>query len=156
MNFCRNLKMKQTRPVLRVLTLLFLALLLAACATTQTARDPLPSWADGETKHQIIGFVSKVTDSNNESFVPAKERIATFDNDGTLWSEKPTYFQLLFILERVKAMAVDHPEWNTTQPFRPILCKGALVLNILSVIPPLPPGDRLHTVGNNLSCLHDS
>jgi len=81
----------------------------------------LPSWNNDISKQRILDFVASVTDPDNGSFVPENERIATFDNDGTLWSEKPTYFQLLFIIDRVKAMAVDHPEWATTQPFQAVL-----------------------------------
>jgi phosphoserine phosphatase len=96
-------------------------LLLTSCAVSQVSPDPLPSWNKGPAKQRIIEFVTDVTDKQNTGFVPANERIATFDNDGTLWSEKPTYFQLLFILERVGAMAADHPEWSTTQPFQAVL-----------------------------------
>ena len=100
---------------------LFLVLFLTACASHVPAPDPLPSWTDGASKQRIIDFVASVTNSKDSAFVPPNERIATFDNDGTLWSEKPTYFQLLFILDRVKSMAADHPEWKTTQPFQAVL-----------------------------------
>ena len=83
--------------------------------------DPLPSWNDGPAKQQIIDFVSAVTDSDNPDFVQPEERIATFDNDGTLWSEKPAYFQLLFAIDRIKALAKDHPEWQQQQPFKAVL-----------------------------------
>ena len=115
------IKMNQNNPILTGLTTLVLALLLTACAATPTVTDPLPSWASGASKQRIIEFVADVTDSNGLSYVPANERIATFDNDGTLWSEKPTYFQLLFILRQVTLMAADHPEWSTTQPFQAVL-----------------------------------
>jgi phosphoserine phosphatase len=84
-------------------------------------QDPLPSWNDGASKQTIVDFVAKVTDEASSDFVPEAERIATFDNDGTLWAEQPLYFQLLFTLDRVRALADDHPEWNTEQPFRAIL-----------------------------------
>jgi len=100
---------------------LVLGLVFSAHAFGKPDLDPLPSWTDGATKHRIIAFVSSVTDADNTDFVPVNKRIATFDNDGTLWSEKPTYFQLLFILDRVRAMADDHPEWKTTQPFQAVL-----------------------------------
>jgi phosphoserine phosphatase len=83
--------------------------------------DPLPSWNDGNAKQSIIDFVTAVTDENSADFVKPEDRIATFDNDGTLWSEQPYYFQLQFALDRVKAMAPDHPEWKNKQPFKAIL-----------------------------------
>ena len=113
--------MKQTKHFLPRLTGLVFILLLTACAANQSALDPLPSWTSGTSKQRIVDFVAKVTDSNSNAFVPANERIATFDNDGTLWSEKPTYFQLLFILGQVISMAADHPEWRTSQPFQAVL-----------------------------------
>jgi len=113
--------MKQYRCVTFKTIGLILILSLTACAAKQPAPDPLPSWTDGSAKQQIVEFVSSVTDRDGNDFVPPNERIATFDNDGTLWSEKPTYFQLLFILDRVKSMAADHPEWKTTQPFQAVL-----------------------------------
>lgn len=115
------MKMKQTKHILIRLVELGFILLLTACAANQPAPDPLPSWNSGATKQRITDFVKDVTDDGNKTFVPASERIATFDNDGTLWSEKPTYFQLLFIIGRVMTMAVDNPEWRTTQPFQAVL-----------------------------------
>jgi phosphoglycolate phosphatase-like HAD superfamily hydrolase len=82
------------------------------------AGDPLPSWNEGPTKAAIVGFVKKVTKKGSSGFVPEAERIATFDNDGTLWAEQPMYFQLIFAIDRVKAMAADHPEWKDTEPFK--------------------------------------
>jgi len=83
--------------------------------------DPLPSWNEGATRQAIVGFVERVTTEGGADFVPVAERIAVFDNDGTLWSEQPIYFQLQFALDRVKAMAADHPEWKSTQPFKAVL-----------------------------------
>ena len=83
--------------------------------------DPLPSWNDGQAKQSIINFVNEVTDEANPNFLSAEDRIATFDNDGTLWSEKPFYFQLFFAIDRVKELAPQHPEWKTTQPFKAVL-----------------------------------
>jgi len=85
------------------------------------AADPLSSWNAGPTKQAILDFVSKVTKEGSTDFVPPPERIAVFDNDGTLWSEQPMYFQLAFALDRVKALAPKHPAWKTTQPFKGIL-----------------------------------
>ncbi|EMI41739.1 nonspecific acid phosphatase precursor [Rhodopirellula sp. SWK7] len=85
------------------------------------ANDPLPSWNDTAAKQSIMEFVERVTQEGSPDFVPVEERIATFDNDGTLWSEQPYYFQLAFALDRVKAMAPDHPEWKTKQPFKGVL-----------------------------------
>jgi hypothetical protein len=87
--------------------------------------DPLPSWNDGLAKQSIIAFVEKVTRPGSPDFVPAPERIATFDNDGTLWCEQPVPVQLFFVLGRVKALAPQHPEWKTTEPFASLL-KGDL------------------------------
>ena len=85
-----------------------------------TAADPLPSWNDGAAKQSILEFVSRVTREGGPDFVPPAERIATFDNDGTLWSEKPLPFQILFAFDRIKAMAPEHPEWrDQTSHLRP-------------------------------------
>ena len=99
----------------------FLLLILAGFAATQAAADPLPSWNDSANRSAIVDFVSAVTDEGSDDFVPVAERIAVFDNDGTLWAEKPAYFQLLFAIDRVKEMAPEHPEWNDTQPFKGVL-----------------------------------
>jgi len=97
--------------------------------TIAHAQDPLPSWNDGKAKQSIVAFVEKVTKEGSSDFVPPEERIATFDNDGTLWCEQPLYFQLLFALDRVKTLAPQHPEWKTQEPFASLLkgdVKGAL------------------------------
>jgi phosphoglycolate phosphatase-like HAD superfamily hydrolase len=103
----------------------FNALLLALFATISVAvaqpADSLPSWNDGATKKAITDFVARVTAQGGAEFVPAEQRIATFDNDGTLWTEQPYYFQLAFAFDRVKAMAPQHPEWKMTQPFKALL-----------------------------------
>ncbi len=85
------------------------------------AADPLPSWNDTAPKQAIVAFVEQVTGEGSPDFVPVAERIATFDNDGTLWTEQPIYFQLLFAIDRVKALAPQHPEWNTQEPFASML-----------------------------------
>jgi phosphoglycolate phosphatase-like HAD superfamily hydrolase len=86
-----------------------------------TSSDPLPSWNASVSKGAIVDFVGRVTREGGPDFVPPAERIATFDNDGTLWSEQPIYFQLGFALDRVKALAAQHPEWKDTQPFKGVL-----------------------------------
>lgn len=85
------------------------------------AGDPLPSWNDGETKNAIVDFVQRTTREGNPDFIPVPDRIATFDNDGCLWSEQPMYFQLAFAMDRIKAMAPDHPEWKNQQPYKALL-----------------------------------
>jgi phosphoglycolate phosphatase-like HAD superfamily hydrolase len=85
------------------------------------AADPLPSWNGTAPKKAIIAFVEKVTKDGAPDFVPLPERIATFDNDGTLWAEQPMYFQMLFTRDRVKALAAQHPEWKTQEPFASLL-----------------------------------
>ncbi|MET4241546.1 phosphoserine phosphatase [Bradyrhizobium sp. RT10b] len=90
-------------------------------AMAQAQSDPLPSWNDGATKASILDFVARVTTQNGPYFVPVDQRIATFDNDGTLWIEQPMYIQLAFALDRVKAMAPMNPEWKTKQPFAAVL-----------------------------------
>ena len=116
------------------LVVLALAVALAACSDrpsqTSAAADQagavpsaavLPSWNEGETRRAIVDFVERVTDPASPDYVTPSERIAVFDNDGNLWAEQPLYFQLLFALDRVRAMADDHPEWQETEPFRAIL-----------------------------------
>ncbi len=102
---------------------------LSFVAPAAYAQDPLPSWNDGASKQAIVGFVAKVTTEGSSDFVRPSERIATFDNDGTLWAEQPMYFQFLFALDRVKALAPQHPEWKDKEPFASLLkgdVKGAL------------------------------
>jgi phosphoserine phosphatase len=84
-------------------------------------QDPLPSWNEGATKKAIMDFVTAVTTSGSPDYVRPEDRIATFDNDGTLWTEQPMYTQLAFALDRVKAMAPQHPEWKDKQPFKAVL-----------------------------------
>ena len=83
--------------------------------------ESLPSWNHSESRNQIVSFVAAVTDPVSPDFVPTQERIAVFDNDGTLWSEQPASFQLLFAIDRVKTLAPEHPEWRTGQPFQAVL-----------------------------------
>ncbi|MTV19032.1 MULTISPECIES: HAD family hydrolase [Bradyrhizobium] len=104
-----------------------LAGLLVSAATAPLAgralaqADPLPSWNEGRAKKSVLDFVSAVTREGTPDFVPASERIATFDNDGTLWCEQPMYVQLAFALDRVKALSGKHPEWRRKQPFQAVL-----------------------------------
>ena len=111
------------RFTLRVLNLGFAFTALAAgnALAQQVSPDRLTSWNDGATKQAIVEFVAKVTNEGGTDFVPPAERIATFDNDGTLWAEQPIYFQLAFALDRVKALARQHPEWQSQEPFASIL-----------------------------------
>jgi haloacid dehalogenase-like hydrolase len=101
-------------------TIALVALLVVAPASAQES-DPLPSWNDGPTKEAIVAFVEKVTEEGGSDYVPPDDRIATFDNDGTLWLEQPVYTQLVFALDRVKALAAEHPEWKDQQPFKAVL-----------------------------------
>jgi len=89
--------------------------------STPLGTGPLPSWNDGAAKKSIIEFVARVTKKEGSEFVPPMERIAVFDNDGTLWAEQPFYFQGLFVFDRVRALAPQHPEWKGTQPFKAVL-----------------------------------
>ena len=90
--------------------------------------DPLPSWNDGAAKKSITDFVARVTSEGGPDFVTAPQRIAVFDNDGTLWTEQPFYFQLAFAFDSIKAMAPQRPEWKTTQPFKALLEKDMKAL----------------------------
>lgn len=111
--------MKSTRK----LNVIAAALICALTFTTTTARaaDPLPSWNDGKAKQFIIDFVTRVTKEGSPDFVPVAERVAVFDNDGTLWSEQPVPVQFYFVADRVKALAPQHPEWKDKEPFASIL-----------------------------------
>jgi steroid 5-alpha reductase family enzyme len=95
------------------------AFAIAMSASAQS--DPLPSWNDTAPKSAIVSFVEKVSKQGSPDFVPEPERIAVFDNDGTLWTEQPNYFQGMFAVDRVKAMAPEHPEWKDKEPFASLL-----------------------------------
>jgi phosphoglycolate phosphatase-like HAD superfamily hydrolase len=97
-----------------------LAALISSTARAQTP-DPLPSWNSGAAKKSITDFVARVTEAGDPDFVPAAARIATFDNDGTLWTEQPNYVQAVFALDRVRTLAPQHPEWKSEQPFKAVL-----------------------------------
>ncbi|TAH38191.1 MAG: haloacid dehalogenase-like hydrolase [Planctomycetota bacterium] len=91
-----------------------------ACTTVAPAADPLPAWNDGKARQSIVDFVARVT-TPGKDFVPPAERVAVFDNDGTLWAEQPLYFQFLFAIDRVKALAPQHSEWKDKEPFAALL-----------------------------------
>jgi phosphoglycolate phosphatase-like HAD superfamily hydrolase len=92
-----------------------------AISSLATAADPLPSWTEGKAKQSIFDFVQRVSAPGGKDFVPESERVAVFDNDGTLWVEQPMYAQLAFAVDRIKALAPQHPEWKTTEPFKAVL-----------------------------------
>jgi phosphoglycolate phosphatase-like HAD superfamily hydrolase len=99
-------------------------LIIAACLVPLLAlaqSDPLPSWNDGAAKQSIISFVGRVTKSGGADFVPEAQRVAVFDNDGTLWAEQPIYFQVAYAMDEIKKMAGSHPEWTEKQPFKAVL-----------------------------------
>jgi phosphoglycolate phosphatase-like HAD superfamily hydrolase len=107
--------------MLKIPHFLVLSLWLTICSCPAVAGKPLPSWHDGPAKRSVVEFVGKVTNKKGPGFVPPAERIAVFDNDGTLWAEQPLYFQLLFALDRVKALAPQHPEWKYQPLFKAVL-----------------------------------
>jgi phosphoglycolate phosphatase-like HAD superfamily hydrolase len=111
------------RPFTRRTALALFGATLVAFASRGAAAqaDPLPSWNDGPAKRSITDFVARVTTPGGPELVPEPERIAAFDNDGTLWAEQPAYFQLFFAMDRAKALAPQHPEWKATQPFKAVL-----------------------------------
>ncbi len=116
----------------KIFTLLLISIVLFSCKEKVDAKeeiattideiiDPLPSWNESDTKQAIVAYVNDVTTEGNANFIPVSERISTFDNDGNLWAEQPVYFQLYFVLDRIKEMAKDHPEWKDQQPFKAVL-----------------------------------
>ncbi len=107
-----SFSVKQLKPIL---SLLFLGLGQAL------AQDELPSWNDTAPKRTIVTFVERITTQGSPEFVPARQRIAVFDNDGTLWAERPNFFQGLFLADRIKALSPQHPEWKTKEPFASLL-----------------------------------
>jgi hypothetical protein len=106
---------------MRPVALALAATVAALAAVPAVAADPLPSWNDGTAKRAVVGFVEKVTKEGGPDFVPAPERIAVFDNDGTLWSEQPFYVQVAFALDRIRALSATHPEWREKPLFRAAL-----------------------------------
>ncbi len=110
-----------TSPSARSSLLLAAGTVLALWAGKAAAGDPLPSWSEGPPKKAIVDFVARVTTNGGPDFVPVAERIAAFDNDGTLWSEQPTYVQVAFALDRIQVLSAEHPEWKAKQPFKAAL-----------------------------------
>ena len=124
------------RPALRALKVRLLALaFLFFCGTLQA--NPLPSWNDGPSKQQILKFVSDVTMPGSSAFVPDEDRIAVFDNDGTLWCEQPLYFQFAFMLDQLKAAAPKHPEWKDNAAFKALVTKDEKALAAMGMKPVL-------------------
>lgn len=118
----KNIRAKNIIAIVSTVAMLFFS-------PVSHSGDSLPSWNDGKARQSIVEFVAKVTKPGSKDFVPAPQRIATFDNDGTLWAEQPIYFQLLFAVDRIKVLAPQHPEWKDTEPFASLLkgdMKGAL------------------------------
>ena len=111
----------RSAPRLIYLMIIALGVALVHATSAFAQSDPLPSWNDTASKVAIVSFVEKVTGQGSPDFVPETERIAVFDNDGTLWVEHPMYVQLAFALDRVKTLAPQHPEWKETQPFKAVL-----------------------------------
>ncbi len=111
----------------RIITWIFIAFIISSCTQLQEQEivqdDPLPSWNEGATKQSIIDFVEEVTNPESKEFIMVKDRIAVFDNDGNLWSEKPIYYQFVFAIDRIKDLAPEYPEWETEQPFKAALEK---------------------------------
>src|SRR5215831_4185069 len=101
--------------------LIRLVLIVGSLALPAAAADPLPSWNNTAPKKAVVAFVERVTKESSPDFVPVAERIATFDNDGTLWAEQPIYFQFVFAFDRVNALAPQHPEWKNQEPFASLL-----------------------------------
>lgn len=134
--------LKQIRMALLLTLVLLVILTVSACAgllerveqtDPQSASDPLPSWNEGSTKDRILKFVADVIDPDSPSFVSPVDRIAVFDNDGTLWTEKPLPVQAAFAIARVIEMAPDHPEWQTNQAYQAILAQDLEILPSLGV-----------------------
>lgn len=115
------------------LPVVLIAMLVAIPAVHAADDDPLPSWNDGPNKQAIIAFVRATTSEGSPQFVPPAQRIATFDQDGTLWVEQPLYTQVVFAAQRVKALAASHPQWRTTQPFQALLEQGEAALADFSI-----------------------
>lgn len=119
--FAPRTEQYKQRQIIKTILATALIGVMTITATIAHAADPLPSWNDDSSKKSIIEFVSKVTTKGTPEFVPVAERIAVFDNDGTLWAEQPMYFQAFFIFDRIKTLAPQRPEWKTKEPFASVL-----------------------------------
>lgn len=117
------------RMIARCILLLALAAGMLGCSPGFVRRDPLPSWNDGPARSAILALVEAATDESSPAYVAPGERIATFDNDGTLWVEHPLYTQGVFALDRVRALAPEHPKWKTEEPFRSVLTRGEVAIS---------------------------
>ncbi|WP_333982737.1 HAD family hydrolase [Ectopseudomonas khazarica] len=109
------------RHAFAVVSFRWLLALLLCLSSLASAAEPLPSWKEGPSRQAILRFVDAVTREGAEDYVAPAERIAVFDNDGTLWSELPMYFQVLFAFDEVRRLAPENPQWQTTQPFKAVL-----------------------------------
>jgi hypothetical protein len=116
-----NMTQRRTQSSFQFLFAGFVTICAVCLCSVANAADPLTSWNEGPARKAILEFVAAVTDQNSKDYVAPAERIAVFDNDGTLWVEYPMYTQALFAFDRVKALALQHPEWKTTQPFKGVL-----------------------------------
>ncbi len=116
-----------------VLTGVGAAALFAKARLGAAQDDPLPSWNDGPVKRSILDFITRTTTPGGPAWVQVPERIACFDNDGTLWTEQPVYFQVAFAVDRIKALADRHPEWRTQEPFRSVLADDRAALAALGL-----------------------
>jgi phosphoglycolate phosphatase-like HAD superfamily hydrolase len=116
------------RMLLQVFALAAVSTLPLDAAYAQPQSDPLPSWNEGTTRKSITEFVARVTTQGSPDLVPVEQRVAVFDNDGTLWCEQPMYVQLAFMLDRIKVLAPDHPEWANEEPFKAVLAGNMTAL----------------------------
>ena len=116
-----------------VLTAMGAVAFLATAPPVAAQTDGLPSWNDGPVKRSILDFIARTTTPGGSDWVPVPERIACFDNDGTLWTEQPVYFQVAFAFDRIKALATRHPEWRTQEPFRSVLADDRAALAALGL-----------------------
>lgn len=110
-----------------------LVALMNTAAALPALAEAMPSWGEGANRAAIVAFVEQVTAEGSDSYLMPEDRIAVFDNDGTLWTEKPTYTEVVFAFEQVKALAPDHPEWQTTEPFSLILEQGLGALKTIGL-----------------------